>query len=370
MEKHASLLVKVLLIINWNSHLLLHSNCPLVNTIILQLRTIYYVMMHLIQRDENAKEYGIITLLYAVGHSQFKFRQRDEMKLVTELMNSLPIKNVSNHVCTDDPTISLIMNTIRPLISNYVLSRHKIHCGTHLEIHYELLTYGIPVQVLPVNTDGQYSNANHAQWLQQRRSDEEQQNGRREENAVVKSHGESQLETSEQRAEGQHLASSTTMHYTAPSSVLPQAIPSSILSSPIPSSLRPPSIVANGSMGILGGGGIMTTATSKDVLLGRGSSTDNFSGNVQFRNFLRQHLQEYETTAKQHKTELASKLLHKLKTEGGVRFLKRTEDQQLSRSLSSNAMTSASFEVVDDVTARDKISRTLRRLREAKRHGY
>ena len=94
--------------------------------------------------------------------------------------------------------------------------------------------------------------------------------------------------------------------------------------------------------------------TASDILLGRGRVIDTRPGNMKFRQFLAQQLEHYEQAPKFQKTEIAESLLRHLKDSCHVRFLKELPDGK-------------GFMEVDDKTAREKISRTFRRIRETKR---
>ena len=96
--------------------------------------------------------------------------------------------------------------------------------------------------------------------------------------------------------------------------------------------------------------------TSGDILLRRGRVIDTRPGNMKFRRFLAQQLERYDQAPKFQKTEIAEGLLRHLKDTCRVRFLKELP--------AGNG-----FEEVDDKTAREKISRTFRRIRETKRGG-
>jgi hypothetical protein len=48
--------------------------------------------------------------------------------------------------------------------------------GTHLEVRYQLMTFGIPMDMFPITSDGKFPLDNHKNWLAQRRTLETMEN--------------------------------------------------------------------------------------------------------------------------------------------------------------------------------------------------
>jgi hypothetical protein len=62
------------------------------------------------------------------------------------------------------------------MIHDIVLMSHILSLsvsGTHMELQYRLLTFGIPMKVFPVTLEGVTQVERHLEWIQQRRKREE-----------------------------------------------------------------------------------------------------------------------------------------------------------------------------------------------------
>jgi len=55
------------------------------------------------------------------------------------------------------------------ILVSYIVTRIK---GTHTEVQYELLSYGIPVDSLPITADGEVKTAGQRKWITRRREKE------------------------------------------------------------------------------------------------------------------------------------------------------------------------------------------------------
>ena len=109
-----------------------------------------------------------------------------------------------------------------------------------------------------------------------------------------------------------------------------------------------------------------------DVILGRGKTLHQHPGNVRFRHILEMNHEEYEAAGKYAKTAIAEKILRIIHDSGG-RFLQPAK--QPEKSLSSNttnskrsnsntkSTTTAAYEEIDHLTARNKVSFTYRTMR-------
>jgi hypothetical protein len=72
--------------------------------------------------------------------------------------------------------VSLLHGVYTCRIHDIVLLTHILSSpvsGTHTEIHYKLLTFGIPMKVFPVTLEGESQVERHLEWIQQRRKREE-----------------------------------------------------------------------------------------------------------------------------------------------------------------------------------------------------
>ena len=78
---------------------------------------------------------------------------------------------------------------------------------------------------------------------------------------------------------------------------------------------------------------IITMPTANDVLCGRGKSCNNHSGNIQFISIVKDHVQTYmNLSSRFEKTLLVRNLVHQLRNEIGVQFLRKSSTSSSSSS--------------------------------------
>jgi hypothetical protein len=90
--------------------------------------------------------------------------------------------------------------------------------------------------------------------------------------------------------------------------------------------------------------------------LGRGRKLQKHPGNIQFRKWIAEQMQEYEIANKHRKTELAEKIVSQVYQNGG-RFLKQCPAPNKDEMI---------WEEVDDAAARLKVAYTFRTFRAGK----
>jgi hypothetical protein len=141
--------------------------------------------------------------------------------------------------------------------------------GSHVEMQYNLKSFGIPVKVLPLDMDGNPIMEYHQQWMQRQRA-----------------------------LEGGTAA--------VDNIVEPETAPSS------------------SSMATATTGSTSITFHDNDVLLGRDKVSQSHSGNYRFQYMIEEHWDEYDKSSKVEKTALATKIVDLVKQEG--RFLKFNDE--------------------------------------------
>ena len=194
--------------------------------------------------------------------------------------------------------------------------------GGHLEVQYELLSYGIPLAALPVNADGVGSRAYNCRWLQERRELEKQQR---------------LMETASTA-----MVTSTTADSQKPTTV-------TNYTDVVPSSTSTSGNVARRSSPIYKEM-LILEPMDNDCVLGRGKAIDQHVGNVRFRHLL-QHpnlVMEFENKPKNMKFEFAHSARRVLEEQHDVRFIKENPN-------------GFGWVMADDHPIKEKILRTMRR---------
>jgi hypothetical protein len=90
-----------------------------------------------------------------------------------QLVRSLPLHVCAIHQCFDDLKVRTIINFFLRFLSDQDRARVKLHHGSHMEVVYALMTYGIPTDLLPVNSTGSLKRKNHLEWLKIRQWQED-----------------------------------------------------------------------------------------------------------------------------------------------------------------------------------------------------
>lgn len=150
--------------------------------------------------DIDTQMRGMVFVFYKAGPNQ-KYDGKAGRENI-KILYALPIMFVSLHFCFDNPKfnpmLSILLTTMESFqssllarvkthhsklagaytcrIHDIVLSTHILSLsvsGTHMEIQYKLLTFGIPMKVFPVTIEGEAKVDQHLEWIQQRRIREE-----------------------------------------------------------------------------------------------------------------------------------------------------------------------------------------------------
>ncbi|KAL3924690.1 MAG: hypothetical protein SGILL_000890 [Bacillariaceae sp.] len=73
---------------------------------------------------------------------------------VARTLNAIPTKEAANHLCYSDKRFGLMLGVGARILDDMISCRARMHSGTHIEVKYDLLSYGIPTSVLPINDEG------------------------------------------------------------------------------------------------------------------------------------------------------------------------------------------------------------------------
>eukprot|EP00934_Nitzschia_sp_Nitz4_P009018 Nitzschia sp. Nitz4//scaffold90_size81538//64531//66156//NITZ4_005327-RA/size81538-augustus-gene-0.8-mRNA-1//1//CDS//3329560035//9008//frame0 len=103
----------------------------------------------------------------------FKFKNTPTLEALaglSRLATDLPFRYAAQHTCLPkaaepSPTLSSFVQGLVPVFSEENKARMRFHYGTYMEWCYELLTYGIPVHLLPITSDLKIKSKNHREFL-------------------------------------------------------------------------------------------------------------------------------------------------------------------------------------------------------------
>ena len=198
-----------------------------------------------------------------------------------------------------------------------------------MECIHTLLTFGIPMEALPIDVDGQFDMSHHLEWL------EHQMNLERTLGGSSIDSGNEAMSTdsliSEESSSGLGIIRrerdvENCFDVGADRTSFVSSTPM-IVSSTSTATLRP---------------------SEADVLFGRGRGMSKHPGNARFRKIIDQHVPQYEKAGKYEKTSIAENI---------VRIIKESEGRFLRLGKSGE------WEHVSDEAARNKVSHAFRARR-------
>lgn len=134
---------------------------------------IYFVTFHL--DDPSAQTLGTVNVMYALGKIDLaKFVRKSNVQVLQRMDDSMPHKAASFHFCFNDPLFQAAWRYLFDFTAEpEKRARCRCHVGTHQEVTYELMTYGIPKEALPVTDDGKIKTKLHLELLEMKLTIEE-----------------------------------------------------------------------------------------------------------------------------------------------------------------------------------------------------
>ena len=84
------------------------------------------------------------------------------------LLISLPFRIAGLHFCYSDTRLRPAMALIQLVVGHQVRIRFRSHFGSHLEVQYALMTFGLPMKSIPIRDDGTLKPELNEQYLRER----------------------------------------------------------------------------------------------------------------------------------------------------------------------------------------------------------
>lgn len=150
------------------------------NMICIRLRSkVFFYLWSVVADNEETQKKGVVLVCWP----RIPESKRDNSKFIpptsvaswwNKFLSTIPIRLSAIHVCKGNagPFLKVILNSLT-LLSKGTRIRIKIHTGDRTEITYNLLGYGIPVDLLPLTDSGNIKTTNLLQWLKVRKAYEE-----------------------------------------------------------------------------------------------------------------------------------------------------------------------------------------------------
>jgi hypothetical protein len=122
-------------------------------------------MMMVMYVDPETLKRGIVHVLYNFGE---RHRSLDDGRKYHRVIQALPKKVVALHYCYNNNKVLAALTGFQLLVFNDSRRfRLRKHTGDLAHIHFELQTFGIPIQESPMQENDVWSTEKHLQWIQQ-----------------------------------------------------------------------------------------------------------------------------------------------------------------------------------------------------------
>lgn len=135
-------------------------------------RVIWFVSMAVIEDCDEATN-GLVLVSFQNGPFSPDLFDRVVYKQMINIMKRLlPLKLAGYHFCFDDIRFRMVWGLATIYIGKDARLRARDHEGTLLECRYGLMSYGLPVDELPITVDGDDDNTSFLEWIECRGSKE------------------------------------------------------------------------------------------------------------------------------------------------------------------------------------------------------
>ena len=241
---------------------------------------------------------GTVSIGYLSGGSQLTTSNRMTVWYSCQLNSVVPFRTTSIHICfakqRDDPVLSTAFAMIQTALGNSSLIRTRVHYGRHIEVVYNLMTFGILPDSLPFSRDTAkeisdldaycdgvvVSSGDHIRFLKEQHLIEQQARARKgDRNFCLPNDSPKESPTT-----------------------LPTASPEATTKEEKKESLCP-------------AGEVVVRPTEIDVILGRGTNPRNYPGNHLLHTLIEKYAEQYESasTSRFEKTVIASTIVEQIK---------------------------------------------------------
>jgi len=128
------------------------------------LRVIYFVVMRALQQSVETQIRGTVSVWYTLGDLRSKTNGKWWFEIFMAA-RALPKKTAAIHFCVDDMRQFVLTNLVVKVMKSKLRARFRLHLGSLTECRYQLSTYGILPQSLPLNDDEGLNLDRHLQWV-------------------------------------------------------------------------------------------------------------------------------------------------------------------------------------------------------------
>lgn len=122
-------------------------------------------------QDEETQKMGFVEIIY-IGNLGFTPLKIEEATRLTSLLNSIPWCCRGRHFCTANTAKGNFLSLAFRLMEIRARQRTRFQSGMIQEVFYTLMTFGIPVEHIPLSTKEELNTKRHQKWIASRPNSE------------------------------------------------------------------------------------------------------------------------------------------------------------------------------------------------------
>jgi hypothetical protein len=125
--------------------------------------------------DELTQRKGLVLVQYFIGQltlmgpNEFSQIHRQVIQEGSSLWHWLPLRLCAVHQCINDFLLRTMAKLLVLDMGQTRRMRTRSHHGSHSEVQYSLMSFGIPVDIFPLTYDGGVKVAQQAKWIARRK---------------------------------------------------------------------------------------------------------------------------------------------------------------------------------------------------------
>jgi hypothetical protein len=133
----------------------------------------WYLGMTTILQDEDSLKKGAVVISLNVGSHRVSYDKLPLNFKEDKIYKAIPHKIASVHCCFDDILVYPLITLLRFSMGSRLRGRLQTHYAKRrADYIYQLQTYGIPAQVLPLDEHDNIILDHHLEWIQERQIQE------------------------------------------------------------------------------------------------------------------------------------------------------------------------------------------------------
>ena len=129
-----------------------------------KLKACIYMWLMLAEDEENQKR-GLVLVVLQMGFLDLAGASLTVTREIPRLLDWLPIRVCALHFCSDDRLTGFLFRAAGVGVPEEGRARLRYHIGTRTEIMYSLLSFGLPVDLIPYSESGTIKKTNLNRWI-------------------------------------------------------------------------------------------------------------------------------------------------------------------------------------------------------------